>query len=101
MIRHAKALGNGDSEHDRWTPHDLRRTCRTGLSATGTPDHVAELVIGHGRQGITRVYDLHRYDREKRAALEAWVRRLLRIAEGREPEDNVVNLNRATSQESQ
>jgi integrase len=68
------------SETPLWRPHDLRRTMRTGLAAIGIPEHIAELTIGHVRQGIAAVYDQHRYDAEKRAALEAWETRLLGIA---------------------
>lgn len=60
-----------------WTLHDLRRTCRTGLSSLGVLPVIAELVIGHKQQGIAKVYDLHRYDDEKRAALLQWEERLL------------------------
>ena len=55
-----------------WTLHDIRRTVRTRLSALRVPDHVAEAVIGHGRKGLARVYDLHRYVDEMREALEKW-----------------------------
>ena len=95
VIRHAEALGNEDSSDGHWTPHDLRRTCRTGLAAAGIPEHVAELTIGHTRKGIAAVYDLHRYDAEKRKALEAWERRLLRIASGENPDENVVSIEAA------
>ncbi|WP_440996269.1 tyrosine-type recombinase/integrase [Arhodomonas sp. SL1] len=78
--RYADALGNRDAETwGHWTPHDLRRTCRTGLAAIGVDEVVAEVTIGHTRKGIAAVYDLHRYDREKRAALAAWERRLLQV----------------------
>jgi integrase len=40
-----KRLGDGISE--RWTPHDLRRTFRTGLGRLGIPPHIAELCIAH------------------------------------------------------
>jgi integrase len=59
--------------------HDFRRTVRTGLSSLGVPNEVAELVIGHKRQGVEAVYDLHRFDAEKRAALEAWSQKLMSI----------------------
>jgi hypothetical protein len=57
----------------------LRRTARTGLAAEGIIAEIAERVVGHVQTGIIGVYDHHRYDQEKRAALEAWERRLLRI----------------------
>lgn len=78
--RFVAALGNKNAERwGHWTPHDLRRTCRTGLAAAGVSEIVAELTIGHTRKGIAGTYDLHRYDAEKRLALEAWERRLLSI----------------------
>ena len=73
-----------------WSPHDLRRTARTGLAAEGIIAEIAERVVGHVQTGIIGVYDHHRYDQEKRAALEAWERRLLRIVEAKEGSDNVV-----------
>ena len=62
-----------------WTLHDIRRTVRTGLSSAGVLPVVAELVIGHKQQGIAAVYDLHRYNAEKRAALARWEEHLLAI----------------------
>ena len=59
-----------------WVNHDIRRTVRTQLAAMGVADHIAEMVLGHGRKGIQRVYDQHKYLNEIRAALEAWSRRL-------------------------
>lgn len=91
--RFAAELGNRDADTGgHWTPHDLRRTCRTRLAAEGIPEAVAEAVIGHTRKGIVAVYDRHGYDSEKRKALETWERRLLRIASGETGEDNVVSL---------
>jgi integrase len=52
--------------------HDIRRTVRTRLSALKVPDHVAELVIGHGRQGLQAIYDQHAYVDEMREALNKW-----------------------------
>jgi integrase len=62
--------------------HDIRRTVRTRLS--GIPDVsdlVRELVIGHTKPGLHKVYDLHAYEDEKRYALNEWHRRLHRIVE--------------------
>lgn len=55
-----------------FTPHDLRRTCRTGLSALRVAENVAERVIGHKLQGMLAVYDHHDHLPERRAALQAW-----------------------------
>ena len=89
--RYARQLANKEVETwGNWTPHDLRRTMRTGLSAAGVSETVAELVIGHTRKGIAAVYDLHRFDAEKRSALEAWERRLDRILAGKPADSNIV-----------
>jgi len=75
--------------------HDLRRTVRTRLSALKVQDHVAELVIGHGRKGIARIYDQHRFEDEKREALAKWAVLLRSIVEP--PSANVVPLTKATA----
>src|SRR5450759_2714817 len=59
-----------------WVIHDIRRTMRTGLSALPVPDLVRELVIGHTKPGLHKVYDQHAYIDEKRHALELWAARL-------------------------
>jgi integrase len=76
-----------------WVIHDLRRTLRTHLSALRIPDHIAEMVIGHGRQGLQRVYDQHRYLNEMREALAMWAARQRSMVEP--PPGNVVDLARA------
>ena len=55
-----------------WTPHDLRRSVRTGLSRLQCPNEVAEAVLGHSRKGIEGTYDLHRYEAECRRWLQKW-----------------------------
>ncbi len=65
--------------NERWTPHDLRRTCRTGLADLGISDMVAEQVLGHKMPGIMGVYNQHSYANEKRAALKRWEWRIRRI----------------------
>lgn len=57
---------------ESWTPHDLRRTVRTGLSRLRCPSEVAEAVLGHARSGIEGTYDLHRYEVECRQWLQKW-----------------------------
>jgi len=57
---------------DHWTPHDLRRTVRTGLSRLKCPNEVAEAVLGHARSGIEGTYDLHGYEDECREWLQKW-----------------------------
>lgn len=55
-----------------WTPHDLRRTVRTGLARMGCPSEVAESVLGHAAKGIEGVYNLHRYEQECKVWLQRW-----------------------------
>jgi integrase len=76
--------------------HDLRRTVRTRLSELGVLPFVAELVLAHQQPGIAKVYDLHRYDAEKRDALKKWERRLTQIVapETPAPAGRVVPLRR-------
>lgn len=64
-------------EADRWTPHDLRRTCRSGLSALGTPDDIAERVLGHALPGVRGVYDRDDRIDDRRAAQLRWEARVL------------------------
>jgi hypothetical protein len=47
------------------------------------------MVIGHGRKGLQRVYDQHKFVDEMREGLEAWNARL------RAPPANVVTLARS------
>jgi integrase len=87
----ARATGKRATPMAPWRLHDLRRTMRTRLSELGVLPVVAELVIGHKQQGIAAVYDLHRYDEEKRRALEAWEQRLRSIVDPQPaPPANVV-----------
>jgi len=64
---------------DGWRLHDLRRTVRTRMAGLRVPQAVAELVLGHGKRGMARVYDQHSYLPEMREALEAWAAELERI----------------------
>ena len=66
---------------EHWVQHDLRRVVRTRLSAIGIDDHIGEMVIGHGRRGLQRVYDQHKYEPQIRDALERWAVRLREIVE--------------------
>lgn len=74
--------------------HDLRRTVRTRLSSLRVPTEVAEMVIGHGKKGLNRVYDQHQFTDEMREALEAWAARLRSIVTPPTSPDNVIVLDR-------
>lgn len=69
---------------ESWTPHDLRRTAATNLSALAYSDEVIDAVLNHVKKGVIAIYNRHRYDREKQAALEAWERKLTSIVSGKQ-----------------
>ena len=64
-------LAGRDLEH--FTPHDLRRTCETGLAMLGTPQPIIDRITNHvtGR-GMSRVYNMYDYRDEKLAAIQRW-----------------------------
>jgi hypothetical protein len=43
---------------------------------------VVALILNHAPREVTAVYDRHRYDAEKRQALDLWANRLRAIVEG-------------------
>ena len=67
---------------DHFTPHDLRRTAATRMAESGEMDEVIDAILNHAKQGVIKVYNQYRYDKEKRLALESWGRKLLSIIEG-------------------
>src|SRR5262245_4808130 len=82
MSRFARQAADPSWRQDTPTPHDLRRTLRTRLSAQGTPTEVADAIMNHAAQDIGRKhYDQHRYQTEKRLALDAWARTVQAIVD--------------------
>ncbi|MGE3841732.1 MAG: tyrosine-type recombinase/integrase [Vicinamibacterales bacterium] len=71
--RHARAgiVGAITSIRD-WTPHDLRRTCATGMARLGTDRFIIARVLGHVDPSVTSIYDRFERLNEKRGALDAW-----------------------------
>lgn len=62
-----------------WKFHDLRRTVETRMAALGIkPDHFGA-VMGHVKKGMERVYNLHDYEAEKRAALDLYAKHLMEV----------------------
>ena len=86
-------------------PHDLRRTFTTRITeaASGrgfTVDNIKRTLAHdvHGAEAFAH-YDHHHYREEKREILKAWEAKLLRIVEGIQPPENVVNLRVATQRD--
>jgi len=68
----------------RFSPHDLRSTCRSHLSSLGISVVVAERCLNHTLGGMVAVYDQHDYLEERRKALTLWTDFLTACDEGRE-----------------
>ncbi|KRB61370.1 integrase [Rhizobium sp. Root708] len=79
-----------------WVFHDVRRTVRTRLSGLRINADVAEMVIGHGKTGLRRVYDQYEFEPEMREALDRWAVALKNIVAPTAP-DNVINFDRNTA----
>lgn len=80
-------LRDEDSEKpaiaDHWTPHDLRRTVRSGLTGwAGVFPDIAERTINHAISGIRSVYDHADYRPHVTSALKQWDRELCLILAG-------------------
>ena len=67
-----------------WTPHDLRRTFRTGLANLGVADKVAELMLNHRpKNELHRAYDRAELWQERCNVAARWSRHVLGLlAEG-------------------
>lgn len=65
------------------TPHALRHTVATQLSALGVERLHVTKVLNHSDRGITARYDSHDYMQEKRDALELWAKHLQDILDGK------------------
>jgi hypothetical protein len=48
----------------------------------GIPRFVVAKILNHVEPDVTKVYDRHSYDAEKRQALEAWGRKVLALVTG-------------------
>lgn len=65
-----------------FVPHDLRRTAASHMTSLGIPRLVVAKILNHVESGVTKVYDRHSYDAEKRQALEAWGRKVMALVTG-------------------
>ena len=76
-----------------FVPHDIQRTVATRLTGDlGITRLTVSKILNHVEVGVTRIYDRHSYDQEKRRALDAWGKHLLEIVSGERVADNVVPL---------
>jgi integrase len=73
------ALKRLDKRVREFSPHDLRSTARSYLSALGVDLIVAERCLNHTLGGLVAVYDQHDYLDERRGALEKWANLLVEL----------------------
>jgi len=93
----AVAEANGGTPIPHWTLHDLRRTFSSGWARLRIPTEVTERALNHTSGsfgGIAGVYNLHDYEFERRAAMEAWGRHVSSLIES--ARDNMVPLRAVT-----
>ena len=76
---------------ERATPHDLRRTHGTTITALGFGREAMNRIQNHREGGIADIYDQHKYAEENQRVMEAVASRILTLAEGRAREENVVH----------
>jgi integrase len=67
---------------EKITPHDLRRTHGTMITALGFGREALNRVQNHREGGIADVYDRHEYAAENKRVMEAVAARLLALATG-------------------
>ena len=74
---------------ERATPHDLRRTQGSTVTALGFGRDAMNRIQNHKEGGIADVYDRHRYEAESKHIMESVANRFLSLVEGREADDKV------------
>jgi hypothetical protein len=83
-----EAIGTGP------TPHDLRRTAASMMTAGGIPRLYVDRLLNHVDSSVGAIYDRHDYMAEKRHAAVTWSAKLRAIASGepRRRQSNVIAL---------
>jgi integrase len=78
---------------ERATPHDLRRTHGSTITALGFGRDAMNRIQNHIEGGIADVYDRHRYEQENKRVMESVAAKIMALVEGR-ADDNVVRISR-------
>lgn len=78
-----------------WRPHDIRRTIGTNLGKLGFSRFIQDRILNHVDKGVSSIYDVYSYDRERELALTAWEKRLEEIVSGKHSDNNVVAMQRS------
>jgi integrase len=77
----------------RATPHDLRRTFSSRVTALGFGREAMNRVTNHREGGIASVYDRHQYAEENKRIMETVAAHIMQLATGA-ADDKVVPFNR-------
>jgi integrase len=77
---------------ERATPHDLRRTHGSTITALGFGRDAMNRVQNHREGGIASVYDRHGYAEETKRVMDAVASKIIALAEGRSAGGKVVPL---------
>ena len=77
---------------ERATPHDLRRTHGSTITALAFGRDAMNRIQNHKEGGIASVYDRHGYAEETKRIMEAVASKIMALAEGRSADDKVVRL---------
>lgn len=77
---------------ERATPHDLRRTHGTAITALGFSRDAMDRIQNHREGGVRNVYDRHKYLEENKKVMETVATRITSLAIGIEEQSNVVPL---------
>ena len=76
---------------ERATPHDLRRTHGTTITALGFGRDAMNRIQNHKEGGIASVYDRHQYAEENKRIMEAVAAKIMALVEGK-PAGNVLQM---------
>jgi integrase len=77
---------------ERATPHDLRRSHGSTITALGFGRDAMNRVQNHREGGVTDIYDRHGYETENKRVMEAVAARIMALAERRSGDEKVVRL---------
>ncbi|MGB9392937.1 MAG: integrase family protein [Xanthobacteraceae bacterium] len=76
---------------ERATPHDLRRTHGSTITALGFGRDAMNRIQNHREGGIADVYDRHRYEAETKHIMESVASKILALAE-RQAKSNIIHM---------
>jgi hypothetical protein len=67
---------------ERATPHDLRRTHGSTITALGFGRDAMNRIQNHREGGIASVYDRHGYQEENKRIMEAVASKIMKLVQG-------------------